>query len=148
MILKFGGKFGDSEIEKQKCRQYKRPIWIKNIDINKVLVFNKVSFGKKCFKYFIGFKDAIITQPLCIFVPKMSAYRRDFDETKYMFFLIKDDELLEKYNEIWEKVENSVRIEFDTEPLYNEKYLKAKIKSYNKKIITNFHNNKKPKEGS
>ena len=30
----------------------------------------------------------------------MSAYRRDFDETKYIGFLIKDDELLEKYNEI------------------------------------------------
>ena len=34
----------------------------------------------------------------------MSAYRRDFDETKYMSFLIKVDELLEKYIEIWEKV--------------------------------------------
>ena len=34
----------------------------------------------------------------------MSAYRRDFNETKYMTFLMKDDELLEKYNEIWEKV--------------------------------------------
>ena len=31
-------------------------------------------------------------------MPKMSAYRRDFDETKYISFLIKDDELLEKYN--------------------------------------------------
>ena len=30
----------------------------------------------------------------------MSAYRKDFDETKYMSFLIKHDELLEKYNEI------------------------------------------------
>ena len=33
----------------------------------------------------------------------MSAYRRDFDGTKYMSFLMKDDELLEKYNEIWRK---------------------------------------------
>ena len=33
----------------------------------------------------------------------MGAYRRDFDETKYMTFLIKDDGLLEKYNEIWKK---------------------------------------------
>ena len=36
----------------------------------------------------------------------MSAYRKDFDET----FLIKNDELLEKYNEIWERVKNSIRI--------------------------------------
>ena len=32
--------------------------------------------------------------------PKISAYRTDFDEIKYMSFLIKDDELLKKYNEI------------------------------------------------
>ena len=30
----------------------------------------------------------------------MSGYRRDFYETKYISFLIKDDELLQKYNEI------------------------------------------------
>ena len=64
------------------------------------------------------------------------------------FFFIKDDELLEKYNEIWEKVKNSIKKEFDSKPVYNEKYLIAKIKSYNGKINTNFHNNKIPREGS
>ena len=34
------------------------PISIKNIDINKIVVFNKVSLSKKWFKYFIGYKDA------------------------------------------------------------------------------------------
>ena len=38
----------------------------------------------------------------------MSAYRIDFDETNYMSLLIKDHELLEKYNEIWVKAKNSV----------------------------------------
>ena len=51
-------KFGDIEIQKQKFHQYKRPISIKNIDINKIVVSNnKVSFGKKRFKYFIGYND-------------------------------------------------------------------------------------------
>ena len=36
----------------------------------------------------------------------MSAYRRDLDKTKYISFLIKDDELLEKCNEIWGKVKS------------------------------------------
>ena len=63
-------------------------------------------------------------------------------------FLIKDDELLQKYNEIWEIVKNSLKKEFDCEPVYNQKYLKAKIKSYNEKINTNFHNSKIPREGS
>ena len=44
------------------------------------------------------------------------------------------------------KVNNTINEEFDSELVYNEKYLKAKIKSYNGKINTNFHNNKIPKE--
>ena len=50
---------------------------------------------------------------------------------------------LKTYNEIWEKVKNNIKKKFDSEPLYNEKYLKAKIKSYNGKINTNLHNNKR-----
>ena len=65
-----------------------------------------------------------------------------------MSFFIKHDELLEKYNEIWEKVRNKIKNEFDSEPVYHEKYLKTKIKSYNEKINTNFHKNKIPKESS
>ena len=76
----------------------------------------------------------------------MKAYIRDFNEANYMSFLTKDDELLEKYNEIWEKVENSIMKGFDNEPVYNDKYLKSKIKSYNGRIKANFDNNKIPKK--
>ena len=51
-------KFGDNEIQKQTFHQHKRPISIKNIDTNKMVLSNKVSFGKKGFKYFIGYKSA------------------------------------------------------------------------------------------
>ena len=37
---------------------------------------------------------------------------------------------------------------FIVEPVYNDKYLKAEIKSYNGKINTNFLDNKITKEGS
>ena len=100
---------------------------------------------KKGFKYFICYKDAKKIKPSCIFLPKMTEYRKDFDETKYIYFLIKDDELLEQYNEIWEKINNSPKKELGSNKIYNEKYLKAKIKSYNGKINANFHNNKIPK---
>ena len=76
----------------------------------------------------------------------MTTYRKDFNKTKYVSFLIKDDELLKKYNEIWEKINNSLKKEFDSELVCNEKYLKAKIKSNNGKINTSFRNNKIPKE--
>ena len=54
---------------------------------------------------------------------------------------------LEKCNKIWKKVKITINKEFDNDPVYNKKHLKAKIKPYNGKIITNFHSNKIPKEG-
>ena len=39
----------------------------------------------------------------------MSAHRTDFEETKYMSFLIKDNTSLEKYNETWEKNQGSLK---------------------------------------
>ena len=77
-------KFGDIEIEKQKFPQYKIPISIRNIDINKIVESNKTSFSKNGFKYFIGFKDPKKIRLLCIFLPKMRAYGKEFDETKFM----------------------------------------------------------------
>ena len=64
---------------------------IGDIDINKIIVSNKVSFGEKDFEYFIRYKDAKKNRPLCIFLLKKSAYRRDFDETKYMSYLLKNN---------------------------------------------------------
>ena len=65
-----------------------------------------MSFGKKVFKDFIDYKDAKKIRPLSIFLPKISGYRKDFDETKYISFLVKI--LLVKYNEIWGKKVKSV----------------------------------------
>ena len=59
-----------------------------------------MSLSVKCF---IANKDATKFRPLCVFLPKMRTYRKDFHETQYMYFLIKD-ELLEKYNEIGKKL--------------------------------------------
>ena len=50
--------------------------------------------------------------------------------------MMENDELLEKYNDICEKVKNSIKEDFDSEPVYNEKYVNAKMKSYNGKINT------------
>ena len=60
-----------------------------------------------------------------------------------VFFLTDDDDLLEKYNTIWDKVSADIKKEFDSEPVYNKKFLKTKIKScgnevlvlYNKKTL-------------
>ena len=88
--------FGDTEIEKHKFHQHRSPSLIGDVNINKIIVFNKVPFGKKGFKYLIGYKDDKKVRLLCIMLPKRSRYRRGFYETKYMSFLIKYDELPEK----------------------------------------------------
>ena len=98
-------KPGKTEIEKEKSHQYKDPISIYNVDINKIIVFNKVSFGKNGFKYFIVYKDGKKVRPLYVMLPNLRAYRKDFDLTKYMSFLIKNDELLEN----WDKVSNTIK---------------------------------------
>ena len=40
---------------------------------------------------------------------QLDKIKTDFDEIKYMLFLIKDDKLIEKYNNIWTKVSNSIK---------------------------------------
>ena len=55
-------------------------------------------------------------------------------KTKWMYFLIEDDDLLEKYNTIWNKVSTDIKEEFDSEPVYNKSYLKTKIKSHGNEV--------------
>ena len=112
---------------------------IRNIYINKIVVSSEVSFGKCGFKYFFSYKDAEKIRRLCTFLPKISAYRSNSYKTKCMYFFIKDEKISEKYYEIWQKVSNVIKKEFDSKPGYNEKYLKTKIKPSNRKFYTNFH---------
>ena len=63
-----------------------------------------------------------------------------------MTFLIKDDEVGEKYEQIWDVIKNKLKIKFHSEPVYEYKYLKTKVKEYDGVIKANFLNNGKPKE--
>ena len=120
----------------------------RDTDISKIVASSEFPFGKNGFKYFIGYKNGKQVRLLCVMLPKISAYGKAFDEATYMSFLIKNEELIGKYNEIWDKVSNSMKKGFDSEPAYNEKYTKTKIKSYDGKINTNFCGDKVLKEGS
>ena len=63
-----------------------------------------------------------------------------------MSFLIKDDEVGEKHQEMWEVIINKVGIKFHSEPVYEQKHLKAKVRAYDGVIKTNFLGNDAPKE--
>ena len=79
-------KFDYIETEEYEFHQHKNLISRSDIDINKILTSNKHPFGKKDFKYLIGYKDVEKIRPLCIFNPKMSLCKRDFDKTRCMYF--------------------------------------------------------------
>ena len=61
-------------------------------------------------------------------------------------FLIKDDEVWEKYENIWDVIKNKLSIKFLTKPIYDQKYLKAKAREFDCVIKTNFLGTDTPKE--
>ena len=56
-----------------------------------------------------------------------------------MSFVIKLDMCLERYNEIWDKIKGKLNIKFYSMPVYDEKYIKAKVREFNGVIKTNFN---------
>ena len=98
-------------------------------------------------KYFIGNQEGKIVKPLCIILPQMSGYIKYFENSgNNMSFLIKDDEVWEKYEKIWDVIKNKLGIKFHSEPIYEQKYLKAKVREFDGVIKTNFLGNDMPKE--
>ena len=63
-----------------------------------------------------------------------------------MSFVIKDDDVLDKYNEIWDKIKETLSIKFHSTPAFDEKNIKAKVRELNGAIKTNFLGDEVPKE--
>ena len=61
----------------------------------------------------------------------MTGYVKKFNENLTMSFRVKDKQLLNNYNKIWEKVEKLMKVDFETKPVYgdDDKYIKTKIKT-------------------
>ena len=66
--------------------------------------------------------------------------------TKTCLLLIKDDELWGKYDEIWDVIKNKLGIKFHSKPIYDQKYLKSKVREFDGVIKTNFLGNEVLKE--
>ena len=87
-------------------------------------------------------------KPLNIILPKTRTYVKNYDrQTKWVYSFIEDDDLLKKYNAIWNKASADIAKEFDSKPVYNKEFLKAKIKSHGNEV-TDFYDKKVPKEDS
>ena len=56
-------------------------------------------------------------------LPRTTTYVKSYDlQTKWMYFLIKNDELLKKYKTMWDKLKADIKKEFDSKPVYNKNF--------------------------
>ena len=137
-------RLGEKKQTQQKFYAAKKPkkIWDANADN---IVISKLIETKTNSKYLIGYSEKAI-RPLILIMPRMSGYVKTFKvkdgdkdkNNKLMLFRKDDEKLLEKYKAIWTKVEDLKNIKLNALPVYDDRYIKTKIKIYGDKIYTNF----------
>ena len=116
-------------------------------NVDRIVVSDKFKHNNDGFKYFIGYQEGGIVKLLCIILPQMSGYTKYFENGgKNMSFLIKDNEAGGKYEEIQDAIKNKLSIKVHSEPIYKQKYLKAKVREFDGLIKTNFWGNDMQKE--
>ena len=108
-----------------------------SVNVDQIVISDKFKHNNEGFKYLIGYQEGEIVKPLCIILPQMSGYIKYFENGgKNMSFLIKDDEVWEKYEQIWDVIKNKLKIKFHSLPVYDKKYLKTKVREYDRMIKT------------
>ena len=64
---------------------------------------------------------------------------------KNLSFKIEDEKVYLKYTEIWNKIKKSLNTRFHSQPIYDDKYIKTKLKTFSSMINTLFSENEIPK---
>ena len=89
--------FEDKKTNKSYLYKNKKLFNIHDLDFNKILFSKRESYGKKnSLKYFIGYNDDDVIRPLCIKLPQIISYVKNFDSNKRMSFKVSDNKLLKK----------------------------------------------------
>ena len=143
------GKFWRQKNKKNDFYKNKTVVKIDDIDVNKILASKEDLYGtKNSFKHFVGCSNNDVIRELFIKFPQMIGYVRKFQGNTTTSFKISNKTLLKKYNQIWKRVKKLLKIEFDSEPVYddNDKYIKIKMKINTGSVNTNFQGKKMPKE--
>ena len=140
-------QFNDIILNKKEFYRSKEQIDLFSENVDQIVVSDKFKHNKKVFKHFIGYLKDEIVKPLCITLPQMSGYIKYFENGgKNMSFLIKDNEVWNKYDKIWEVIKDKLGINIYSKPVYEYKYLKAKVREFDGIIRTDFLGNSIPKE--
>ena len=142
-------KFGDKEVDKKEFYLSKQAISLNSVDFSKIVVSSKWKISDTKYKYFWGYLNNDVIQPLCVILPQMRGYIKYFDDGgKNMSFVTDDKEVYKKYNEIWEVVRKLLKLKFTVSPARDDKYVIAKLKIFKNVNITTFTNNVMPEENT
>ena len=115
-------QFNDIILNKKEFYRSKEPIDLFSVNVDQIVVSDKFKHNKKVFKHLIGYLKGEIVKPLCITLPQMSGYIKYFENGgKNIYFLIKDNEVWNKYDKIWEVIKDILGINFCSEPVYEYK---------------------------
>ena len=132
-------KFNNIKINKKEFHNSKQAIDLDSIITDKIVVSDKFRHNEDGFKYFIGYQEDEIVKPLCIILPQMNGCIKYFENGgKNMSLSIKNNEVWEKYEYMWNVIKNKLNIKFHSQPIYENKYLKAKVREFDGNIKTNF----------
>ena len=137
------------EIKKLKKKFYssKQAIPLDSVDLSKIVVSNKWKISDTTYKYLRGYLNNDVVQPLFVILPQVNGYIKNFEDgVRNMSFVTDDEEIYEKYNEIWEVVRKLLKIKFTVGPVRDDKNLIAKLKIFNGINRTTFTNNTIPIE--
>ena len=130
-------KFNNIKLNKKEFHKSKEPIDLFSVDLDQIVVSEKFKHNDEGFKYFIGYQKGDIVKPLCIILPQMDGYIKYFENGgKNMSFMI-DDKVWGKYDKIWNVIKDKLGIRFHSEPVYEYKYLKVKVREFKGIIKTN-----------
>ena len=131
-------KFNNIRLNKKGVHKSKQPIDLMSVNVDEIVVSDKFKHNNEGFKYFVGYQEGEIVKPLCIILSQMSGYIKYFENGgKNMSLLIKDDEVWEKCEQIWDVIKNNLGIKFHRKPIYEQKYLEAKVREFDGVIKTN-----------
>ena len=140
-------KFNNIRVNKKEFHKSKQPIDLMSVNVNQIVVSDRLKHSDEGFKYFIGYQDDEIVKPLCIILPQISGYIKYFENGgKNMSFMVKDDIVLVKYNKICDKIREKLNIKFHIKSVYDGKYIKVKVREFDSVIKINFLGNEVSKE--
>ena len=94
-------KFDNIRVNKKEFHKSKQSVDLMSVNVDQIVVSDKFKHSDEEYKYFIGYQQDEIFKPLCIILPQMSGCIKYFGKGgKGMSFFVRDDNMLDKYNEI------------------------------------------------